>query len=144
MKVVIDTNIFVGALQSYDGINRKILQCCFEGDIDPLMGDALYYEYESLLHRDYLFERSLFHAFEREDFLNDFLSLCQWVRVHYRWRPNLPDEGDNHIIELALAGGANKILTWNKKDFRGGDLTMRSLEILTPEDYLRKYSTGRV
>lgn len=137
MKAVIDTNVFVAALQSQDGINRRVLVDCFKGDIDPLMGDALYYEYEDLLHRDYLFEKSCLNKTEREDFLNDFLSICRWVQVHYRWRPNLRDEADNHIIELALAGGAEQVITWNLKDFRSGDLKMRKLTILTPQDYMK-------
>jgi hypothetical protein len=30
----------------------------------------------------------------------------RWVTVYCGWRPNLPDEGDNHLIGLALARGA--------------------------------------
>jgi hypothetical protein len=30
-----------------------------------------------------------------------------------RWRPNLRDEGDNHLVELAIAGGAEAIVTYN-------------------------------
>jgi hypothetical protein len=32
-----------------------------------------------------------------------FLVRTQLVEVNYRWRPNLPDEGDNHVLELAVA-----------------------------------------
>ena len=56
MKAVIDTNIFVGSLHSHDGINRRILAECFNGVIDPLLLAAVYYVFEGLLHRDYLFE----------------------------------------------------------------------------------------
>lgn len=139
MKVVIDTNVFIGALQARDGINRAVLTDCFMGDIDPLMGDALYYEYESLLYRHYLFEKCRLDEKERESFLNSFLSICKWVRVHYRWRPNLRDEADNHIVELALAGGAEMVLTWNKRDFHSGNLAMRHLAIVTPEEYRKEY-----
>jgi hypothetical protein len=34
-----------------------------------------------------------------------------WVRIHFLWRPNLPDEGDNHILELAIAGDARAVIT---------------------------------
>jgi hypothetical protein len=49
-----------------------------------------------------------------------FLVRTQLVEVHYRWRPNLPDEGDNHALELAVAGGDAPIVTFNRRDFRGG------------------------
>ncbi|WP_368500055.1 PIN domain-containing protein, partial [Moraxella sp.] len=42
--------------------------------------------------------------------LNALLSICEWVRIFYLWRPNLKDEGDNHLIELAVAGNANIIV----------------------------------
>ncbi|NCC21829.1 MAG: putative toxin-antitoxin system toxin component, PIN family [Alphaproteobacteria bacterium] len=138
MKAVIDTNIFVGAIMKSGGIDRKVLEDCFKGEITPLMGDALYFEYESLLHREWLYENSLLSSFEREAFLDDLMSICRWVDVHYRWRPNLRDEGDNHVVELALAGGAERIVTWNRKDFRGGDLMFDQLRIITPADYLKE------
>jgi hypothetical protein len=45
------------------------------------------------------------------------------VKVYYLWRPNLPDEADNHLIELALAGGADTIVTNNLRDVSRGELT---------------------
>ena len=45
MESVIDTNVFVGALQRGGGVNRKILELCFLDELEPLMGDALYFEY---------------------------------------------------------------------------------------------------
>ncbi len=143
MKVVIDTNVFVGALMRGGGVGRKIFEDAFTGKIEPLMGDALCFEYESLLCRDGLFEYALLSAGEREDFLDDFMSICRWVSVQYRWRPNLRDEGDNHVVELALAGGASRLITWNERDFRGGDLLFDTLRIISPVEYLREKSEQR-
>jgi predicted nucleic acid-binding protein len=52
------------------------------------------------------------------------------------WRPNLRDEGDNHVIELAVAGGAEAIITRNTRDFRFAELRFPSIQILTPESLL--------
>lgn len=51
--------------------------------------------------------------------------------MHYGWHPNLPDEGDNHLIKLALAGGAQAIVTHNLRDLQGGELDLGSLHSLT-------------
>ncbi len=59
--------------------------------------------------------------------------------VDYAWRPNLPDEGDNHLIELAIAGGATAIVTHNVGDLRGGELHLARLGILTPAQLLQEY-----
>ncbi len=137
-KAVLDTNVFVGALQRHDGVNRKILELCFLGEIDPLMGDALYFEYQSLLGRHHLFEDSSFNPQERENLFDDFCSVCRWVDVYYRWRPNLKDEADNHIVELAISGGAPLVVTWNKKDYRNSDMILPDLEILTPAELMAR------
>jgi hypothetical protein len=49
--------------------------------------------------------------------LEAFPSVCEWLDVYFGWRPNLSDEGDNHLIELAVAGGAGWIVTNNLADF---------------------------
>lgn len=77
------------------------------------MGTALYLEYEDVINRSNLFRKCLLTPSERNQALNDLLSISQWVRVYYAWRPNLRDEGDNHIVELAVAGGATAIVTQN-------------------------------
>lgn len=63
--------------------------------------------------------------------------MCDWVTVHYLWRPNLPDEGDNHVLELAVAGDAQAIVTQNVRDFRRAELRFPGIEILTPAEFLK-------
>ena len=76
---------------------------------------------------------------ERIVLLESFLSVCEWVKVYYLWRPNLPDEADNHLIELALAGGAHTIVTNNFRDVSRGELTFPSLNIFTPSQFLKTF-----
>lgn len=137
MKIVVDTNVFIGALRQNDGVNREILRQCFVGLMDPVMGDALYYEYHDVMHRSYLFEDSNTTEQERHDFFDDFCSISEWIDIYYRWRPNLRDEADNHVVELARAAGAHYILSWNKKDFKNPDLLMPDLQILTPVEWIK-------
>lgn len=58
---------------------------------------------------------------------------------YYGWRPNLPDEADNHLIELALAGNAEAIVTHNVRDIRGGELHLGALRIVTPAQCLEEW-----
>jgi len=70
--------------------------------------------------------------------LEAFLSVCQWSYIYYLWRPNLSDEADNHLIELAVAGNAIVIVTNNVRDFQGTELLFPNLSILKPEEIIRR------
>lgn len=137
-SVVIDTNVLVGAaLSRKGGDNRDVLRACLKGLVRPVIGMALFSEYEDLFLRSALMAKSPLNDKERRTLLDAFLSVCEWVKVYYLWRPNLPDEADNHLIELALAGGASTIVTNNLRDVSRGELTFPFLTILTPNQFLK-------
>lgn len=64
--------------------------------------------------------------------------VSQWVSIYYTWRPNLRDEADNHLIELAIAGNAEITVTNNTKDFSNAELLFPGLSIEKPENVIRK------
>ena len=137
MRVVIDANIFVGACIGV-GASNAVMRACLQHRVVPLMGEALLAEYEAVLGREVLFAKSRLDATERSALLDTFLALCEWTRIYFLWRPNLRDEADNHLIELAVAGDAEVIVTRNLRDLRGADLRFASLRALSPEDFLKE------
>lgn len=139
MRAVIDTNVVTGAMLT-SGANRKVLRACLRGAVTPLIGTAWFLEYEDLITRPRLFAESHMSARERLDLLAALASVSEWVEVYCTWRPNLPDEGDNHLIELAVAGSASAIVTNNVKDLRSGELLFPSIRGLTPVDLLKELS----
>jgi predicted nucleic acid-binding protein len=50
----------------------------------------------------------------------------------------LPDEADNHILEIAVAGRAAAIVTRNKRDFLRGELRFPTIRIAAPHEVLRE------
>lgn len=112
-KIVIDTSVFIGSLISPEGTSRELIRSCLKGTYQPLMGNSLLCKYESVIYRDIIQQKCPLSIEEIEILLNALLSVSQWVSIYYLWRPNLKDEGDNHLIELAIAGGANIIATYN-------------------------------
>ena len=101
------------------------------------MGAALFFEYEAVLGRESLFTGTLLNSREREQLFDAFMRVCRWTRIYYTWRPNLRDETDNHLIELAVAGGAHALVTKNVRDFRGAQLHFPELRVLRPEQLVK-------
>ena len=102
--IVLDTNVFVSALRSGGGASREVLRRVLQGQAMPLFGNALWQEYEDLLGRDVWTDATT--ADERRQVLAALAHAGRWVNVYYGWRPNLPDEGDNHLIEQAAETAA--------------------------------------
>jgi len=137
-KVVIDTNIIIAALMNdnSDTACRAILRLAFRDEIKPMIGHALFCEYEDVINRDYIYSKSPMTLDDRNEFLDDFLSICEWNEIHYLWRPNLTDEGDNHLVELAVASGASYIITQNIRDLQSGDLNFDTIKAMHPVAFL--------
>ena len=137
-RLVVDTSIFVSALIGTMGPSRELIRYCLQGNYYPLMGNALFFEYESVIERDNIRANCPLSESEIKTLLEAFLSVCEWVNIYYLWRPNLIDEADNHLIELAVAGNASVIVTNNVRDFQKTELLFPSLSVLKPEDMIRR------
>jgi putative PIN family toxin of toxin-antitoxin system len=131
-RVVVDTNVLAGALIGRAGSNRWVIRACLEGRLKPLIGQALFLEYEDVLSRKDLYRAFPLSPTERRELFLAFLSVCEWVQIYFSWRPNLPDESDNHVLELAVAGGAAAIITNNIRDFHAAELKFPGLRVVTP------------
>lgn len=131
-----DTDVFVSALLGGAAAGAVIADC-LRGRFVPLMGAALFAEYESQLRRSELFARGPLSPREREELFDAYAAVCRWTRIYYSWRPNLRDEADNHVVELAVAGGARAIVTRNVRDYRiAAQLRFPELQIFTPRQVL--------
>ena len=136
VRIVVDTNVLVAAAASPDGASREVIRRCLLGRYEPLVAQALFTEYEAVLSRTDIFLRSPISSKERGVLWMAFASRCEWVRVRFLWRPNLADESDNHIVELAVAGGADAIVTHNRRDFERAELHFPGLSIVTPGELI--------
>ena len=134
--IVLDTNVFVSALRSGGGASRQVLRRILQGQATPLFGNTLWQEYQDLLGRDVW--TSATTPEERLQVLAALAQASRWVHVYYGWRPNLPDEADNHLFELAIAAGAPVIVSRNTKDLARGELRFASPQVQTPEHFIQE------
>ena len=106
-RIVVDTSVLIAALIGHGGPNREVLHRCLTGRYQPLLGNALVTEYEDVSQRPDILAQCPVSANEIRDLLDAFCSVAEWVPVYFLLRPNLPDEADNHLLELAAAGNAH-------------------------------------
>jgi putative PIN family toxin of toxin-antitoxin system len=135
IPVVVDTNVVVAALRSGGGAGRQVIRGCLARVYEPLFGPALLADYEYAAR----LSGSMVSRADQQQILAALASVGRWVNVYYLWRPNLRDEGDNHLVELAVAGGAVAIITHNTRDLMSGELLFPSLRVLTPAAFLKEY-----
>ena len=70
-------------------------------------------------------------------FVNTLIGLAERVEVHFRWRPLLRDPADEMVLETAVNGRANALVTFNRGDY--GDVPAAfGIEVLLPGEALRR------
>ena len=130
LSIVIDTSVVIAGIRSKHGASRQLLRQVLSGEYEPVFGDELWYEYLSVASREDVLPH-IPYGYVRV-ILDGLASVGRWVEIHYDWRPNLRDESDNHLIELALAAGSAVLVTHNIRDLRKGELDFKSIHVCTP------------
>src|SRR5438477_8061337 len=118
MNVVLDTNVVVSALRSRRGASFAILRRLGTG-WRPLISVPLILEYEAVGKREA--ERLEIPEATVDTIVHAFCYFGRETDVYFRLRPFLTDPGDEFILELAVAGRADAIVTHNMRHFAGAD-----------------------
>ena len=136
-RVVLDTDVIVTALRSATGGSNAILREAAHGRLTPLVTPALFLEYEAVLKRP---EQRLAHGLRLDDidrFLAALASACEAVEVSFQWRPQLSDPNDEMVLETAVNGRAEALITHNVRDFSKGGARF-GLRVLRPGELLKE------
>ena len=137
MKIVIDTSVWISTLIKKDSKARELLRLVFQRKLHPQMSEALFREYEDVMERKKIQNLTPLSQFEQNELFEAYLSTCKYNEIYYMWRPNLKDENDNFVVELAVASGAEAIITYNVRDFKNAELIFKH-KIITPEDFMKE------
>jgi putative PIN family toxin of toxin-antitoxin system len=132
---VLDTAVLVAAFRSDSGASRRILEMALGHEFELLLSVPLMFEYEAVLTRPEHLSVSRASAEDVMDVLDGLAAVGRRVRLAFRWRPQLTDPNDDMVLETAVNGQADAIVTFNERDFnpvasRFGCRVMRPLEFL--------------
>ena len=132
-RAVVDSNVLYAGLYSAVGASFQILRMIERGRLRPVLSTTLLFEYEEILSRD---RESL--SLSEDDIIDVLDGLCnhgEKRKIHFLWRPQLPDAKDDHVLELAVAAGGVDIITHNVKHFTAAHEF--GVYVVTPSTALR-------
>jgi len=117
MRLVMDTDTVVAAMRSPSGASAELLRAARAGRATLLASVALCLEYEAVCSRPEHVAAAGFDAADLAVFLDALVSLAEPIGSWFLWRPQLRDAGDEFILEAAVNGRADAIVTFNIRDF---------------------------
>ena len=136
MRVVLDTNVPVAAVRSRRGASNAVLVHAFQDRFDWLVSVPLFLEYEQALTRAELLLATGIRTADISMFLSDIARIVEPVELHFLWRPQLRDPGDEMVLETAVNGRADVLVTHNGRDFVGAESF--GITVLTPARFLTR------
>lgn len=139
-RLVLDTSVLVAGLRSRSGASNALLALVAEEKVRPLVTTALFLEYEEVLLRA---EHRLVTGMSEADvagFLAAFASASEGVDVHFQWRPQLADPADEMVLEAAVNGRAEVLVTHNVADFAESAARF-GLRVVTPGEFLKEFKS---
>jgi predicted nucleic acid-binding protein len=96
-----------------------------------LLSVTLAIEYEAVLTREEHLLASGLSRIDLGELLDAIVAVSKPVRLSFLWRPTLRDPDDDMVLEAAVNGRADAIVTFNRRDFLGPNSTF-GIEILSP------------
>jgi len=137
-RLVLDTNVYVAALRSPYGASALLMRRIVEQRVVSLLSVALVLELEAVLIRpEQLAATGLTPALV-QGFVDELCALAGPVQIHFAWRPQLHDAADEMVLEAAVNGQADALVTFNAKDFLPPAQHF-GVEVLTPVTALRVF-----
>jgi len=120
IRIVLDTDVLVAAFDSPTGASRQLLIEILDGNVTLLMSTSLLLEYEAVLTRPVVLSMIGLDGPAVITVLDELARLCVPVAMDYRWRPVAADPDDDMVVETAINGAADLIVTFNIGDMRAG------------------------
>ena len=134
---MLDTDVVVAAMRSPGGASAAILRSVRRGRAALLLSVPLAMEYEAVCSKAEHRLAAGLSAREVEVFLDAVIAMAEPVETHFLWRPQLRDANDEMVLETAVNGQADALVTFNRRDF-GTVPAQFGVELLLPREALER------
>lgn len=140
MRFVLDTDVVIAALRSPRGASAALVLAASDHRVTILVSLPLAMEYEAIC---FVPEHRKAAGLSRDEvrvFLDALLALAEPVEIHFLWRPQLHDPNDEMVLEAAINGQADALVTFNRKDY-GTAPARFGIKMMSPAEALRSIRT---
>jgi putative PIN family toxin of toxin-antitoxin system len=143
MRLVLDTAVMVAAIRSDSGASRLLLRSALErAGISLLVSVPLFIEYEAVMTRSEHLKASRLSIGDVAVLLDAVAAVADPVTLAFLWRPLLPDADDDMVLETAVNGQADALVTFNRRDFAGMAVQF-GIPVLLPGEAVEKSGMKR-
>jgi putative PIN family toxin of toxin-antitoxin system len=140
LRLVLDTCVIVSAFRSKNGASNRLLELFDEDRYRLVATPTLFKEYETVLARP---EQVAVHQLsprQLDEALKDLASRLSPVKIYYQWRPQLRDADDELVLEAAINGFVDALVTHNVRDFLPATNNF-GIEVITPGRIIKERFT---
>lgn len=127
-------------MRSPAGASAEILRLARIGRVTLRVSVALALEYEAVCHRP---EHRLASGLSEEEitvFVDALVALAEPITMHFLWRPQLRDPGDEMVLEAAINAQAAALVTFNARDF-GAVPRHFGVDLLLPREVIMRLNS---
>lgn len=114
---MLDSSVMVSAFRSRHGASYALLGLVADRQLVPLATPALFLEYEDVLKRPEQRDVSGLTLAQVDAALASLAAAIEAVEVRFAWRPQLSDPGDEMVLDAAVNGRADALVTHNVAHF---------------------------
>ena len=141
MRLILDTNVMVAALRSDQGASRQLLLAALDRRIVMLCSVPLMLEYEAVLTRPEQLEETGLTIRETGAILDALAGVIEPLALRFLWRPCLKDPADEMVLEAAVNGRAECLVTFNLRHL-GEAASIFGIRAAPPAEIWREIRLG--
>jgi len=137
VRLVLDTDVLVAAIRSDAGASRQLLREGLQGRFRLVASVSLMIEYQAVLTRQDHLTASRLSVDDVSALLDAVALVAEPVRLAFLWRPLLRDPDDDMVLEAAVNGEADALVSFNQRDFASA-VARFGLALWTPREALSR------
>jgi len=139
IRCVLDTDVSIAAMRSSKGASSAILLHVLDRKIELLASVPLALEYEAKCLLKEHWQAGGLTESQAHLFLDSVIALATPVHLDFYWRPLLHDPADEMVLETAINGKADYLISFNLRNY-GNAPAAFGIKILRPSEFLKEIS----